>query len=442
MKKNKGSNLVEYIIPTALIGTIVGISLYNIFTNNSLLNYIMATCNMELNGSTLVSKGGSGIVNSTALSGSTSSSELTRTTIGNATTECKDNNCTIDFGTLKLSGVPQNLNSLIETAGTAGATDSILALLQQVADQKETTDPAEAQKIEALIARGKEIMQVEKSFDTWYEQNEKLLLNYSDSIKEYKEAVETINEKYSNSMTCNTSSLASSFTVYYDDNMGNSENCTFKSKQIETAYKNEMDTAYNSTILTPNKELLETLDKVENISINGQTIPYYGAAWDAMYLLNPTAILHVCKDGDIDFTGNKLSFNTTTSQFDDMLSGKLDYEYYKDSTSLPSDVSKNGTFITSPMSYYITELKNVLQNSKDPAVKNITTQLSQEIFNIASRVSEKADKIDSYIWNYTNRDAYDYKIPTNDAVVTTNLDLSIICASNNGQYDNTNKECK
>ena len=56
MKKGKGSNLVEYAIPLALIGLVVGVGLYNLFSNNTILNYIMASFHMQKSGNTLIIK--------------------------------------------------------------------------------------------------------------------------------------------------------------------------------------------------------------------------------------------------------------------------------------------------------------------------------------------------------------------------------------------------
>lgn len=56
MKKDKGSDLVEYAIPLALIGLVVGVGLYNLFSNNTLLNYIMGSFNMQQSGNTLMIK--------------------------------------------------------------------------------------------------------------------------------------------------------------------------------------------------------------------------------------------------------------------------------------------------------------------------------------------------------------------------------------------------
>lgn len=423
-RRQKGSSLSQYGIVLGLVALAI-IPVFLVFGNEivaALTNYVNQYQNINNKMSNNANK-------TPSLSMSAEASGTMGEFSGSTSSDCTDGICTIDFGNLKLTGVPQNLNNLIETSGSAAGTDSLLKLLQQIADSKEATDPAEAQKIESLVARGKEIMQQEQTFDDWFNKYESSLAQYKEDNEKFQDAKKALQDKYN--ATCSSSSSSSYSSA-------SSTTCTFKSSAAETAYYKELSKLEKTMVINPNKALLDTFSAMSPVSINGNDYSTKALPWYLMYSLNPTAIMHVDDSGTIDFKANKIDFNTTTaSQFDDMVSGKTDFEYYKDPGSLPTGYS-SGTFITSPVGYYLTELKNVLQTTKDPNVMSVTKQLSDEIYSIASKVSEKSAKIDNYIWSSK---PVDYNIPTNNAVVTTNLDLSVICAANGKNYDNASKTC-
>jgi len=357
---------------------------------------------------------------------------------------CSNGSCDINLGSLVLKGVPKNIEELIETSGVAGGTNELLQLLQQIADQKNAEgNIEEAKKITALIARGKEIMQMEQLFDAWYDKFGGTIEPYSNAHEQYINKVIQLQEQYIKS--CSNSSVIAegSYASYSGSNL-ELENCTFKTRRAESQYYQATDSAYASIIASKFPEFESSLGQIDTTSINGQTVKSSCIAGNLMYFLNPTAVIHLSTDGTADFMGYTTSFDTvSSSNFDDMLSGKIDYNAYKNPPGIPSDSSllKEGTFINSPVGYYLDELKNLATTTKDPAVLNITKQLSEEIFKLAARVSEKTANIGNYIWDVENRSLYNYNQPTNEAVKTTNLDLSLICVANGGEY-NSDGTCK
>ena len=81
---------------------------------------------------------------------------------------CSNNTCVIDFGDVKLSGVPQDLNKLVETTGVSGSMDNLTALLDQIAQQyEEQGKTAEANDIKILATTGHNLALIQKSFENF-----------------------------------------------------------------------------------------------------------------------------------------------------------------------------------------------------------------------------------------------------------------------------------
>jgi len=184
IKKNRGSNLVEYVIPIALVGIVIGVGLNNLFTNNSLLNYIMSSGNLKLEGDILVMKP---INDGTTVANTQSDSDTTQTNTDStqtntdgtqantdgtqvntdgtqdntdgtqtntdtssssaSTASCSSNSCSIDLGDVSLTGVPQNLAKYVETTGSSAGTQKIMQLFEQIATQLESQGDVEGSKL-------------------------------------------------------------------------------------------------------------------------------------------------------------------------------------------------------------------------------------------------------------------------------------------------------
>ena len=121
---------------------------------------------------------------------------------------------------------------------------------------------------------------------------------------------------------------------------------------------------------------------------------------------------------------------------------KIDIEAYKGNLSgLPEEYLNSGSFTTSPVSFFLKDLNNVMANSSDQTVKDLTVMLSDEVLKISQKASESYLTVNRYIWS--GKENYsDFEKLQNPAAETTRLDLMIICVSNGGDFDSINNDCK
>lgn len=81
---------------------------------------------------------------------------------------CVSGVCAIDYGDFVLNGIPDNFTSFVESNGTAGGTDKLVALLNQLADQAD--DPAtpadEGQSIRDLANLSHIIARIDEQTET------------------------------------------------------------------------------------------------------------------------------------------------------------------------------------------------------------------------------------------------------------------------------------
>ncbi|MEW5819490.1 MAG: hypothetical protein AB1782_04810 [Cyanobacteriota bacterium] len=132
MRSGKGANLVEYIIPVALIGLIVGMGLYTVFSEGLLLKFIGSSGDIKIDESTGKAFLGSNIDNKSYLLNAPGSMGGTS---DKPVKECKNGKCTIDFGDYILSGIPDNFSEFVEAQGNSGGTDQLAAIFDQLAEQ-------------------------------------------------------------------------------------------------------------------------------------------------------------------------------------------------------------------------------------------------------------------------------------------------------------------
>jgi len=84
----------------------------------------------------------------------------------NVSCSATDNTCSIDFGDFKITGVPQNLNKIVETTGVSGGMDNLIGLLDQIAKQyEEQGKPEQALEIKKLATTGHNMALIQKSFE-------------------------------------------------------------------------------------------------------------------------------------------------------------------------------------------------------------------------------------------------------------------------------------
>jgi hypothetical protein len=164
--KNKGSNLVEYVIPVAVIGLVIGTSMFYMFHDGKMLNYLGGS------GDTAYDEASNKIV----INQNPEPEDLSLVnpppgfldgTPDAPQKACQDNLCTIDYGTFVLKNVPSNFNDFVQTAGASGGSEMISNLLTQIANQLENEgqlqDSLEVMKLASL---GHNIAAIEKSIET------------------------------------------------------------------------------------------------------------------------------------------------------------------------------------------------------------------------------------------------------------------------------------
>jgi hypothetical protein len=145
MLRQKGSALVDYVLPIAVFGLILGLGLHSFISGGTLPKFIAASANMKID----FTKGHATIggENSTLLS-NLSPGELGGT-LNKPVLSCSNNNCVIDYGDFILNGVPEHFGEIVETVGTAGGTESIVSIMEQIAQiysQQGNTEAADKYK--------------------------------------------------------------------------------------------------------------------------------------------------------------------------------------------------------------------------------------------------------------------------------------------------------
>ncbi|MEW5820040.1 MAG: hypothetical protein AB1782_07590 [Cyanobacteriota bacterium] len=237
-------------------------------------------------------------------------------TMENPIQKCAGNICHIDYGDFVLSGVPQNFGEFVQSAGASGGTDELLKLLEQLLVQIQKDPemtPDEIAKIQNLMAKGKDIVKLEKYFES-------ILDKYQTDIKDY------VSDKY---------------TLRYKFENGDitEEEFNTKANQLDKKYEFIRKDLYEGIQL----QLSNGVDM--NIDIK-----------DMDYLINPNAAI-VKKEY---FSGDEYyTFDVGYNQGVDF-SKFLNGEQYLDVMDRSKEYQKmkeEGKLFFSPVGEYITELK-------------------------------------------------------------------------------------
>lgn len=151
MRIKRGSGLVDYVIPTLVLGVVIGVGVMALSGNNLLLNFLTHSGNAKYNNGKLAmsSQGSPDAVNKAMIIAATTVKQANSIILPgqlNGTEEvpvsqCKGDSCSIDFGTFVLNGVPANYDEMVETIGVPGGTDKMLALIDEIIKQAEKLDP-------------------------------------------------------------------------------------------------------------------------------------------------------------------------------------------------------------------------------------------------------------------------------------------------------------
>lgn len=165
MRKKQGSALVDYVIPTAVVGLVAGLGLFNLSQNGDILNFTAASGNMNIQADANQAIVGKDTALNQELYSKLEGGSLDGTPDAPAQL-CEDGSCIIDFGTFSLSNVPENFNEIVETTGASGGTEKIYEMLEEIANQLENTpNDAVADDIRILANLGHNMALIEKVFE-------------------------------------------------------------------------------------------------------------------------------------------------------------------------------------------------------------------------------------------------------------------------------------
>lgn len=164
-RKSLGSALVDYVIPTAVVGLVVGTGIYYLASEGKILNFTAASGNMNVKVSDNMA-----IVGYKAPTNNDLWNPMVAGSLGGTEdtpiSSCNAGNCTIDYGDFLLNGIPEDFSEFIQVNGTSGGTDKLLSLLGQMADQLEKDgDLAGAEEFRDLANLGEFIANTQKDIE-------------------------------------------------------------------------------------------------------------------------------------------------------------------------------------------------------------------------------------------------------------------------------------
>lgn len=137
LKRNSlGSALVDYVVPTAVVGLVVGTGIYYLASEGKILNFAGASASMQMKTKDQMAVIGNKISTNDSLWNPMIAGSLGGTT-DTPVASCNAGDCTIDYGDFLLNGIPEDFSEFIQVNGTSGGTDKLLSLLGQMADQLE-----------------------------------------------------------------------------------------------------------------------------------------------------------------------------------------------------------------------------------------------------------------------------------------------------------------
>ena len=415
VKTQIGSGLVDYVIPTALIAIVAGISIHQMHTSGLLLKFFGASMDMHISTSQ-----GQGVI--TGYNNNSLNNIKTPGFLGgkpdNPVKVCKGNECTIDFGNVILHNIPDNFGSYVETNGNAGGTNKLLTILAQLKAQLEQNPdvpPGVIAQIQGLLDRGYELVDIEKEFETFYDSAKDTIAGYN----EYANSKKTGDTYFNN---------ASPIDILRGINVVNSISSN----------------DYGNVSLKNGNDTYEITANFDNIS----------------KLLDPTAV----------FEYEYGTFTGTTSSTG--INGNF-YDYINNTNSL-SNINNPSYQALSPMGQFLEQVRllniDVQEQTNSEiasSVQLLTNLLSEEIFDLAQNVKFKTSEVNTSTTEIISiseniKNMLNSEIKTGLSSTTlqalldskgkltslngspsteTDIDLHMICKSRGGKVDDTNKTC-
>ena len=158
MCKNIGNAISQYaiIIGLVILALIPVFLIFGNTINKSFTDFLHILQNKDV--TTTSSTNLNTVINST--------SKNTSNYSGTPTSNCEDGSCTIDYGDFVLTGIPDDFSGFIETHGTSGGTETLVALLDQMAEQmKDNVPPEDYQTYKELANLGHILADFEASLE-------------------------------------------------------------------------------------------------------------------------------------------------------------------------------------------------------------------------------------------------------------------------------------
>jgi hypothetical protein len=191
---------------------------------------------------------------------------------------CTGNTCTIDFGDFVITGLNDNFSEIVETAGTAGATDNLMGILDKVIEQLEQTyDPADLKIIKDLANKGHSLATYQRDLQT----SARLIENSSS----YNDLLNSISATGTNLSSAQSSmgdfnSLLNAINSTYGGNdsplppeISNSILAVVNSMSQEISVLNTEMTNNTASLLTESSNILSTKTETDLIYPSDLTIP-------------------------------------------------------------------------------------------------------------------------------------------------------------------------
>lgn len=247
-RKNFGSALVDYVIPTAVVGLVVGSAIYVLASEGKILNFAAASASMNVN-----TKDQMAIVGDKP-----STNDMWETftpgsfggTSDTPVSNCSSGNCLIDYGDFLLNGLPENLSEFTQINGTSGGTESIAAAMEQIADQLVKDGKSEAAKDIQDFAKMLKLQ-------AFFQKEEEKVATIAKNPTEYKALTET-----KNAITI-PSNLLEVVPTYITDNKSVVDHLYWKAGEMKLQMKNYSDET---------KELVKKDRFSANISLQFDTV--------------------------------------------------------------------------------------------------------------------------------------------------------------------------
>lgn len=412
-RKECGASLFQYVIIICLVGLGI-VPCYYLLGNNIKLHFTNFY-NSLANNNDIIQENASPLFN-LIVNGGLSAGQLGGSP-ANPVSQCADNNCSIDFGTVVLNNIPKDYSEIIETSGASGGTDVIVSMVQQIAEQLEDSPQVSEEqlaKIKDLISYGNDIKNLEMLFEQKYER----MLTYKDELAQYSSSMNTL---------------------------WNSLNTGVISQAEFDAQRASLTAQYRPYIDKYNEDVHGRSNVVLGGEIKSITL------WDNFVLLNPEAIVN-------DNNGT-LSINQPEYYFD------LDtYSAYLSKEKLLGQLTTDTQTLT-PVGEFMQRMLDLSEDDMNPELLTLTQTLSKEIFDISQAVRTNIDifglNLTSYNPEYAyNMNLYDpiyggdpryqnsgatvFDVVTNNNMLpsqTTRMDLNIMCNSHSGDYDDNSGSC-